>query len=178
MIDPTNQAWLLNKGWYTGPSIRAANEPSFFDLISSDGAFDVYRFQSLLFTLAVGAALFLGGVFQLASFTVPQNILGILGLSQVVYIAGKLVSSNGATQLNSVITDLRNAETEFRQTVFSSQTTTASGVPASLQEAIDRAGPSTYARYLDKAKGAAQLFASVTGLAVDRQKLEPSIGVT
>lgn|GEM_PF-2575338 len=178
VIDPTNQAWLLNKGWYTGPSIRAANEPSFFDLISSDGAFDVYRFQSLLFTLAVGAALFLGGVFQLASFTVPQNILGILGLSQVVYIAGKLVSSNGATQLNSVITDLRNAETEFRQTVFSSQTTTASGVPASLQEAIDRAGPSTYARYLDKAKGAAQLFASVTGLAVDRQKLEPSIGVT
>jgi hypothetical protein len=114
-LDPTNEVWLRNKGWYDKPTNRADADPSFYDLISSDGSFDVYRFQSLLFTGAVGLALFVGGISQLSSFTVPQNILGILGLSQVVYIAGKLVSSNSASQLNPVITDLRNAESAYRE---------------------------------------------------------------
>ena len=181
-IDPVNQAWLLNKGWYDAPSLRpAAGQPSFYDLISSDGNFDVYRFQSLLFSAAVGGALFIGGISQLSSFTVPQNILGILGLSQVVYIAGKLVSSNSASQINAVITDLRNAEAEFRETVLTHEPSPGSGtmpLPASLQEAINRAGAAAYAKYLEKAKGAAKLFTSATGLVVDRQKLEPSIGAS
>lgn len=52
-------------------------------------------------------------VSQLASFTGPQNILGILGLSQVIHSAGKLVSPNTASQPNAMLTDLRTAEAEF-----------------------------------------------------------------
>ena len=134
-----------------------------------------------MFSAAVGGALFIGGISQLSSFTVPQNILGILGLSQVVYIAGKLVSSNSASQINAVITDLRNAEAEFREAVLTHEPSPGSGtmpLPASLQEAINRAGAAAYAKYLEKAKGAAKLFTSATGLVVDRQKLEPSIGAS
>ncbi|UWU66490.1 hypothetical protein [Bradyrhizobium sp. NC92] len=161
-LDPTNQAWLMNKGWFDKSSTQAATDPSFYDLISSDGSFDVYRFQSLIFTGAVGLALFAGGVFQLASFTVPQNILGILGLSQVVYIAGKLVTSNNATQLNAVITDLRNAEAAYRE---AAHTTTET------QEAKDKAARAR-AAYLDKAGGAAKLFTDVTGRPVAADKLQ------
>lgn len=178
-IDPANQAWLLNKGWYDAPSVRPANQPTFYDLISSDGNFDVYRYQSLLFSAAVGGALFIGGISQLSSFTVPQNILGILGLSQIVYIAGKLVSPNSASQINAVITDLRTAEADFRQAVLTHQPAPGAGImspPANLQEAIDRVGTAAYAQYLERAKGAAKLFANATGLVVDRQKLEPSVG--
>ncbi|MHC1949625.1 hypothetical protein IF803_35395 [Bradyrhizobium sp. UFLA06-06] len=180
-IDPANEAWLLSRGWYDGPAVRAAAQPTFYDLISSDGNFDVYRFQSLLFTAAVGGALFVGGISQLSSFTVPQNILGILGLSQVVYIAGKLVSPSSASQLNAVLTDLRTAEAEFREAVFNASST--SGPPASpaamtMQGAIDRFGAAAYAKYLEKAKGAAKLFTDFAGRAVDRQKLEPSLGST
>ena len=167
-LDPANQAWLINRGWFDKPSIRAAADPSFYDLISSDGSFDVYRFQSLIFTGAVGLALFVGGVFQLASFTVPQNILGILGLSQVVYIAGKLVTSNSATQLNAVITDLRNADTAYREAAHSTSDT---------QEARDKVARAK-AAFLDKAGGAARLFTDVTGRSVDETKLQPSPGPT
>lgn len=167
-LDPTNQTWLMNKGWFDQDSSRAAIDPSFYDLISSDGSFDVYRFQSLIFTAAVGLALFAGGVFQLASFTVPQNILGILGLSQVVYIAGKLVTSNNATQLNAVITDLRNAESAYREAVHTSSDT---------PEARDKAAR-TKAAFLDKAGGAAKLFTDVTGRPVDSTKVQSLVGPT
>ncbi|MCK1386992.1 hypothetical protein [Bradyrhizobium sp. 21] len=167
-LDPANQAWLMNKGWFDKDTARAQADPSFYDLISSDGSFDVYRFQSLIFTGAVGLALFVGGVFQLASFTVPQNILGILGLSQVVYIAGKLVTSNNATQLNAVITDLRNADTAYREAVHTTGDT---------QEARDKVARAK-AAFLDKAGGAAKLFTDVTGHPVDDAKLQPSPGAT
>lgn len=165
-LDPTNQAWLMNKGWFDKDSTNAAADPSFYDLISSDGSFDVYRFQSLIFTGAVGLALFAGGVFQLASFTVPQNILGILGLSQVVYIAGKLVTSNNATQLNAVITDLRNAESAYREAAHTSSDT---------QEAKDKAAR-TKAAFLDRAGGAAKLFTDVTGRPVDNTRIQSLVG--
>ncbi len=161
-LDPTNQTWLMNNGWFDQASTRAPTDPSFYDLISSDGNFDVYRFQSLIFTGAVGIALFAGGVFQLASFTVPQNILGILGLSQVVYIAGKLVTSNNATQLNAVITDLRNAEAAYREAVHTSTDT---------PETRDKTAR-TKAAFLDKAGGAAKLFTDVTGRPIDSTKVQ------
>ena len=46
------------------PSARVARQPTFYDLISSDGNFDVYRYQSFLFSAAVGGALFIGGISQ------------------------------------------------------------------------------------------------------------------
>jgi Uncharacterized alpha/beta hydrolase domain (DUF2235) len=177
-IDPANQAWLLSKGWYDIPTVRPASQPTFYDLISSDGSFDVYRYQSFLFSAAVGGALFIGGISQLSSFTVPQNILGILGLSQVVYIAGKLVNPNVASQINSVITDLRNAEADFAHAALTYQPPGAAAPlppPATLQDAINRAGTAAYGAYLAKATAAGKLFTSATGRVVDRQKLEPSV---
>jgi hypothetical protein len=179
-IEPANQAWLQNKGWYDAPSVLPTRDPTFYDLISSDGNFDVYRYQSFLFSAAVGGALFIGGIWQLSSFTVPQNILGILGLSQVVYIAGKLVSPNSASQINALITDLRNAEADFRHAVLTYQPAPGAALlppPANLQEAINRAGAAAYAAYLDKAKAAAALFTKATGLAVARPQLEPSVTI-
>jgi hypothetical protein len=176
-IEPANQAWLQSKGWYDAPSILPTRDPTFYDLISSDGNFDVYRYQSFLFSAAVGGALFIGGISQLSSFTVPQNILGILGLSQVVYIAGKLVSPNSASQINALITDLRNAEADFRHAVYQPAPGAAPlPPPANLQDAKDRAG-AAYVAYIEKAKAAAALFTKATGLAVARPQLEPSVTI-
>ncbi|MCC8941548.1 hypothetical protein H8A99_35195, partial [Bradyrhizobium sp. Arg68] len=93
------------------------------------------------------------------------NILGILGLSQIVYIAGKLVSPSGASQLNAVLTDLRAAEAEFREAAFNASGPPPSTAVMTLQGAIDRAGVAAYAKYLEKAKGAAKLFTGFAGRA-------------
>lgn len=170
-LTPANLTWLHNKGWYDSPSVITQPEPSFYDLISSDGSFDVYRFQSFVFTVAVGVALLIGGIAQLASFTIPQNILGILGLSQIVYIAGKVVSATDAERLDAAVTDLREAEAEFRKGALTP------GAPiGDLQSAIARA-PTAYADYLEKATGAAKLFKQIVGRTPDQNSLAPSIGV-
>ncbi|MGY3690561.1 hypothetical protein ACVIGA_000641 [Bradyrhizobium sp. USDA 3240] len=176
-LDPANRAWLLSKDWYASASPQPANQPTFYDLISSDGGFDVYRFQSLLFSGTVGIALLIGGITQLASFTVPQNILGILGLSQIVYIAGKLVSTNGTSDLNTVLSDVRNAEAEFREAALAAPPAGGAAVaaPANLQEAIDRARPA-YTKYREKVRAAARLFEQVTGITVGDSKIEPGLG--
>lgn len=62
----------------------------------------------------VAGALIIGGVTQLSSFEIPQTLLGILGLSQVVYIGGKLVTPTTMADLNKSIGDLREAERKFR----------------------------------------------------------------
>jgi hypothetical protein len=171
-LSPANLTWLHNKGWYDSPPVVAETNPSFYDLISSDGSFDVYRFQSFVFTVAVGVALLIGGIAQLASFTIPQNILGILGLSQIVYIAGKVVTGNDATRLDAAVTDLRDAEAEFRKAALTP------GAPNNgLQAAIDRA-PVAYADYLEKATGAAKLFKEIIGRAPDQGNLVPFIGAS
>jgi hypothetical protein len=171
-LGPANLTWLYNKGWYDSPAVVTQTEPSFYDLISSDGSFDVYRFQSFVFTIAVGVALLIGGIAQLASFTIPQNILGILGLSQIVYIAGKVVNVSDAERLNAAVTDLRNAEAEFRKAAL-----TPGAPTGDLQAAISRA-PGAYAAYLEKATGAAKLFKQIIGRTPDQSNLAPSIGVT
>lgn len=169
-LTPANLTWLHNKGWYDSPSVIVQPEPSFYDLISSDGSFDVYRFQSFVFTVAVGVALLIGGIAQLASFTIPQNILGILGLSQIVYIAGKVVSGTDAERLDAAVTDLREAEAEFRKAALTP------GAPlGDLQALIGRA-PTAYADYLEKVTGAAKLFKQIVGRTPDQSNLAPSIG--
>ena len=90
-----NRLWLLQKGWLPSADWAAINDASWHDIVTNDGGeFDVYRYQSCIFSLAVGGALLVGGVNELASFSIPQTLLGILGLSQIVYIGGKLVSTS------------------------------------------------------------------------------------
>ena len=97
-----------------------------------------------------------------------------------MYIAGKLVGPNSATQINTLITGLRNAEADFRHAALTYQPAPGAALlppPADLQDAINRTGPVAYAAYLEEAKAAAALFTKATGLVVDRQKLEPSVTI-
>ena len=112
-LTPENRAWLLRKRWLPSSANPSANDAHWRDLFSTDGEFDVYRYQSFIFSLAVGSALIIGGVTQLSSFEIPQTLLGILGLSQVVYIGGKLVTPTSMADLNKLIGDLERQKRSF-----------------------------------------------------------------
>jgi hypothetical protein len=171
-ITPENRAWLLRKQWL--PSIRnpANIDAHWRDIFTTDGEFDVYRYQSFIFTLVVGGALIIGGVTQLSSFEIPQTLLGILGLSQVVYIGGKLVTPTSMADLNKSIGDLREAEKKFRASAI----TANNGVlPATVPQAIVPASQAAYDAYLMLATDVATLFTAQTGIDVAPEKLQPSL---
>ena len=110
-----NWTWLIRRDWLSADGWAGINKPRWRDLVVTDDGFDVYHFQMLIFSLVVGGALLDTGLTDLAAFQVPQSLLGVLGLSQVVYVGGKLVSPPSYAELNSALTNLRDLEAKLQE---------------------------------------------------------------
>ncbi|EKV26257.1 hypothetical protein C882_2835 [Caenispirillum salinarum AK4] len=106
-LSGSNWAWLKRQGWQ--PEKR---EPSAGDLVTEQGEFDIYRFQTLVFSLVVGLSLLFTGLFGLSSFELSPALLGLLGISQTIYVGGKAVSKPQIGELNKKIDALRKAARE------------------------------------------------------------------
>jgi hypothetical protein len=165
-----NRAWLMQHGWIPTTPVVRSDAASWRDLITTEDEFDVYRFQSLIFSIVVGLALIAGGVVQLSTFAIPQTILGILGLSQAVYISGKLVTPTTMTDLNGLVADLRTQEKKLQG---AARTAKPGGTPSDTAEAVNLVGPDAYAAYVDKAKEVSGFYTALTGISVTSDNLNP-----
>jgi hypothetical protein len=179
-IDFDNWAWFVRKGWLPHGGLAAVNEAKWRDILTTDGEFDVYHFQNLIFSVVVGGALLVVGLRDLASFSIPETLLGILGLSQVVYLGGKLVGAPSCAELNKATGALKDLERDF---VTSATTTPDPAPPAGtkptdpppdLDAAIRRAGYPKFTAYSEALKNVRIMFESVTGQKVDDAKLQPA----
>ncbi len=148
----SNWAWLRNHQWLTVGEKGCEEKPQledakWSDLIKSGGSFDVYSFQLAGFSLLVAASLFLG-IFIIGSdmttFTLPQNFLSILGLSNVVYLGGKVTEPNSYEELNQKIDELRTEETD-------------------LISQYPNIQPESYGKYIAKARIVAEMLRSFYG---------------
>jgi hypothetical protein len=112
-----NWAWLINRDWLPPGGVAEVNAAKWKDIFTTNGAFDVYRFQMICFSVVVGISLIGVGaqVNDLTLFEIPQALLGILGLSQVVYIAGKLVAPPSISDLDAQISKLQDSERHLRE---------------------------------------------------------------
>jgi hypothetical protein len=113
-----NWAWLRNRDWLTAYETGIgqpadAKRARWGDLLKTDGDFDIYSFQLAVFSVVVAYSLVTTGVDQLATFEIPANLKGLLGLSNVVYIGGKAISPNSVGELDLKLTDLRHAELDW-----------------------------------------------------------------
>ncbi len=179
-LDFENWAWFVRKGWLPEGGLAAINNARWRDLVTTDGEFDVYHFQNLIFSFVVGGALVIDGLRDLESFSIPQALLGVLGLSQVVYIGGKLVTPPSCSELNVATTALRQLERDFVAAAVNTPDpappagVAAANLPADLNAAIRRAGNAKYAGYMDSARGVRTMFQAVMGTQVDEKKLAPA----
>ena len=161
-----NGAWLINRCWLPPGGVAEVNVAKWKDIFTTGGAFDVYRFQMICCSVVVGIALVGAGtqLNDLSSFNVPQALLGILGLSQVVYVAGKLVAPPSISDLDTQITALQAAEKKLRDTLDLS----AAGFSASSVVswgADDKLGSAkiAYSDYLDSWSKTATMFETTLG---------------
>jgi hypothetical protein len=168
-IESKNLTWFLRKKWLPATGLAAMNEAKWRDIVSSDGEFDVYRYQNCIFSSVVGLSLLFVGVTELSSFAIPDTLLGVLGLSQVVYVAGKLVTPPSFSDLNDSADALRDLETQF----FNAATTTPdpspppntppTDPPQTLAAAIRRAGQDKYNAFKKSVGDLNVEFTSVVG---------------
>ena len=95
--------------------------------VTTNREFDVYKLQALIFSVAVALALITAGATNLSSFAVPETLLGILALSQGIFVAGVLVRPPAIEDLDKALTDLRKAEENARLAVAYGVDVDASG---------------------------------------------------
>jgi hypothetical protein len=155
-----NLSWLVAKRWLPKGGLAATNNASWRDIITSDGEFDVYRYQNCIFSLVVGGALLAAGINELSSFSVPETVLGVLGLSQVVYLAGKLVAPPSFEDLNEALDKTIKSEAK----VLQARSTQPPGGATNSAE---------YTDYKDTAEKARFVFQAVTGRPVVNLNLLP-----
>jgi hypothetical protein len=108
-----NWAWLIQRRWLPRSGLQAVTVANWGDLLTGKDGFDVYHFQMLIFSLVVGFGLFKIGLGDLATFTVPQSLLTLLGLTQAIYVAGQIVDQPAIKELDKALEDLRKLESTF-----------------------------------------------------------------
>jgi hypothetical protein len=171
-LSAENRAWLLRHNWIPmAKHVVDSSNATWRDFFTTDGVFDVYRYQSFIFGLVVIGGLVAAGASQLSTFVVPNTILGIVGLSQVVYIGGKLVTPTNISDLNAAIVGLRSDEVKLKTAAVA----TKQGQLANLAEAIPLMGPGVYDSYRQKAKDVAAIFTDATGLVIADASLDPIV---
>lgn len=172
-----NWAWLINRSWLPPGGVAEVNVAKWKDIFTVAGAFDVYRFQMICFSVVVGIALIGAGsqLSDLSSFSVPQALLGILGLSQVVYVAGKLVAPPTISDLDAQITKLQAAEKKLRDSAdVSAPSFPGANVVSWSGDAKLDAAKADHSDYLEVWQTTATMFEStlgrlVPGLAIDKR---------
>lgn len=113
-LDPENRIWLESRGWVPDAE-SAKGKAKWRDVVAPDGEIDMFRYQNLVFSIIVGVALVIAGAGQLSSFEIPSSVLQMLGVSQAVYVAGKVVQPNAVADLNLATTATREAEATLRR---------------------------------------------------------------
>ena len=175
-----NWAWLKTKGWIRQDVERepADRRPRWSDLLVSDGTFEISKFQALVFSLLVGIALVHAGIQGFdATFTIPDFYLGVMGLSQFVYVGGKAVAPNPVVQLNEQLTKLRTLDLQFTDAValaWKQAGPAATDANGLLTEAR-LAAPAVYNAYIAAARIAAESVSERTGNTIDESNLQPTI---
>ena len=177
-----NWAWLIGKGWIKESIERETKtrKPEFGDLLRSGGEFDISKFQLLVFSLVVGAALIYfaassGAVAQdFSAYEIPAEYLGLIGLSQVVYIGGKAVGPNTKGDFDAKLNEVRSLETTFVQAVArmwnESGTTADRTIDGAKAAAVDE-----YNAYRLRAEEAATMVGECIGTTVNEESIEPAI---
>ena len=164
-LDFDNWAWLINRKWLPEGGAAEVNLAQWKDVVMTNNEFDVSRFQMITFSVLVGLSLLTAGgeTADLSDFTIPGTFLAILGLSQAVYVAGKLVDGPSIEQLNKQIKTLRDAETALQVALANGDTkggmADTRGLPLDRNDLSLRVG-NAYDQYIDTWETTRTMFES------------------
>ena len=84
--------------------------PQWVDLISTGGRFDVFKFQMLLFTGLTALFVLFSVLADLRFPEVPESFLWLMGISNGVYLGGKLTTTNVFADIETIHRELQAAK--------------------------------------------------------------------
>ncbi len=93
-LDPAVYDYLQRLGWFTAPIAGAHSNAMPSQLLLTNGRFDIYKFQMLVFTLVIAAYVIMAGGDQLGNIQISGTLLSLMGMSQGVYIGGQITTDS------------------------------------------------------------------------------------
>lgn len=185
-VTAENWSWAKKKSWikndFTGG--RSDRVPKFGDLLTSDQGFEIARFQAVTFSLIVGISLFYNGVTAanaaaFSDFKINEAYLTLIGMSQGVYVGGKLLGANLFAELNTKLDKVRSLELAFTTAVAKSPDWV--GAAASdrvIKLAREKCALIEYTAYMSAATEAGEIVENLTGNKVEAAPIEPELPPT
>ena len=182
-VSGENWSWAKTKGWIKNDFTQnpTGRKPKSSDLITSDSGLDVARFQAVGFSFVIGSALLYEGATASDSnaftqFTIDDAYLTLIGISQGVYVGGKVVGGNLIADLNAKLDELRPLELAFTTAVLKSvHWRNAAEGAQTMRLARLKAAPDEYAAYMSVAAEASTMVESLTGNSISIEMIEPNL---
>jgi hypothetical protein len=166
-LKPENYTWILKRGWIQPPKKEAALDGRLGDIFFEGGRFEPTKYQAVIFSVVVGAALLFTGFDGLATFKVPDAYLILLGGSQLAYLIGKQVAPDRFQEATDLVDAARKAEDDLR-------TAAATQQAKSLGEAQQKL-PVEYARARDAIDFAATRIERLFAVTIASGQRQPNI---
>lgn len=182
-ISGENWAWAIHKGWILRNFTRAAQgtTPQLRDLFTSEQGFEVARFQAVVFSLVVSIALLYNGATaetttDFGAYTIDGPYLTLIGISQGVYVGGKLTGGNLFGDLDKKLSEIRSIELMFSKAVSNSgEWRRASREARNLDLAREHIAPEVYSEYMAEATVAVEMVVELTGVEITSDRIEPRL---
>jgi hypothetical protein len=164
-----NWVWLRRKGWLA-PAADVSERAQWSELFvdSDTKEFDPYRFQMAIFSLVVAIALISSSAIGLEAFKIPTELLGLLGISQTVFVAGQAIDKGGYEELDEKITQVRTHEQRYQE-LKTKADAEAAKTPPSTEAAV--AATTELKAFKTAVAEAADMFWAVYGEEVDAKKV-------
>lgn len=186
-ISQPNFLWIRRKKWIRKdllPDDFSNRKPQWFDLIVRRGKFDISRFQAVGFTLIIGIAILYQTITAASdgggtAFKIGATYMGLIGVSQALYVGGKFSPTDKMKQLNQKLDDVREREKVFYVAVGGHQEwmkDVASREKSSGRMNLARECASKeYGDFWYAAKEAAAFVGELTGKPVCEAKIVPDL---
>lgn len=178
-----NWAWAKKKGWIQKDFTRSPVNPTpkLSDLITSDQGLEIPKFQAVVFSLIVGISLLYNGASiadaaEFSKFEVPEAYLILIGISQGVYVGGKVIGSNIVAELNKKLDEVRKLELKFTTAVATSKDwKNATAANRKMKLACEKSAATEYAAYMSTVTEASKMAEHMTGVDIDVSKVQPEL---
>jgi hypothetical protein len=110
-----NWAWLRRNQWLPTKADDFSPRARWSELVTDyDGKeFDVYSFQMAIFSLIVAVALITTNLAGGEAFHIPPELLGLLGISQGVFIVGRATGPSAYQDLDKALDEVRKQSAAY-----------------------------------------------------------------
>ena len=186
-LSAENWAWLVSRHVLPLNDPGAGKGPQISDLVMSDSELDLYKLQALTFSLIVGVSMMAAGPKGLGQFTVPDTLLQILGLSQLVLVGGRFAKPATLGDIDDRLTELRTRLSIVVRAVTTGTDVDETGKPLAVAAAAPaakgaqaipadvnaaaRTVPNAVRRYRDAAGDVQVLLEAMSHRSVETQRL-------